>query len=503
MTAEAATEQGAWVQTTEPIPAGARFRHYHDDSASRNFDAFAYEGTMIDWTLRQWRMDVPRTYTGYGVGQVAVIDCHQHQLEAGHYALWVPAEVPATPTDSAYDGTPGAFEPHNGQIPESGTVVRAMYHGAGSRQVEGLFLRMNSADPTYAWVDAKRRRTKRVDGTFSEWESYSTRAERSVVVEGAEVFKPGATAKPTWARTRAITSSARDRRATVGQIISAPEGEAGGPLSRGRNATKYYRGEVVDAHGYDGPYTILATEECDLSSAQRRMTAEPYEWRPLAEPRRVMVYAVFSSGVDGFADAGWVWEKNEPGIKRVDPAFDPNRKTTHTGLGIDDLVVGLMRDAYHGRDTVSSWAKGVIFKWDTRYNRPIIKITDPMESDKKVGDEVTLDAEDVYPAMADPASVSPEEYKKTLRAYLIGRHKRGDFCRGGLNTMLAAHGIPLYETRRRAKMVLTVDYDPNTTDLYAVSQSLRRGLTGVSGLSFDERSGEDIELAVESDQTAG
>jgi len=145
--------------------------------------------------------------------------------------------------------------------------------------------------------------------------------------------------------------------------------------------------------------------------------------------------------------------------------------------------------------------KGEIFKWDVRYGRPIVKVTDPMESSKKVGDEVALTPDDVYPAMADPAAVSAEEYKKTLRLYLIGRHKRGDFCRGGLNTMLAAHGIPLYETRRRAQMVVTVDYDPNTTDLNSVRRDLQRQMAGVQGLSFSERSGEDIELTVESDRT--
>jgi len=479
MSAEA---QGTWESiTTEPIPPGTRFRFYHETDPIVE-ENFAYEGTMIDWSRRTFRLDVSRTYGVHRQGDEVTVDCHTYQL--GSYRVWTPA---ATPTDSAHDGTAGAFLPHDGQMPEPGAIVRGFAVSDGRRQVEGLFL---SADPISgtAVLERKRRRNKR-DGSFGEWETYSSNGRTTVNIEGAEVFKAGAATQPTLVRQGAIDRSTTARAVLVGQIMSAP--------------TEYdpeivYRG-VVTAGGSTGPFIITATEK---ASVARRARTGAYAWEKIPD-QPITVYATFSFGESGYDNAAWIWELVGPGIKRVDPAYDPNRKTTHTGLKIGDLVVGLMINARGGRDSVASWVKGEIIKWDTRYNRPIVKVTDKMESDRKVDSEVTLESDDVYPAMADPAGVSPEEYKKTLRLYLIGRHKRGDFCRGGLNTMLAAHGIPLYETRRRAVMTITVDYDPNTTDLYTVQSSLRAQLPGVSGLSFAERSGDDIELGVESDVTNG
>lgn len=477
-------EEGAWVQATEPIPAGARFRKYwpnHPHNQVVGSDTFAYEGTMIEWAnadgLRMWRLDKSGTYVN-DEGREYSLD---HHCAVSDYAVWVPAEYETT-----HAGDRGTFVAHDGAMPEVGTVVRAFAVDNRNRQLEGLFL---SADVTagIAVIEAKRRRQRRGDGTFTDWENYAGRARRNIRIEGAEVFKPGAAAKPTLVRRKAIENQEDQNAITPGMILSA----------RGANGGGYvYRGEVLSARS-GGQVRVYATERARKDPYTKDST---YNWEPFG-PREIDVHCTWSDGREGYAAAGWLWEMSGPSVKRVDPAFDPNRKTPHTGMKIGDLVVGLARENEYGRDTVSSWVKGVIFKWDTRYGRPIVKVTDPMESTHAVDQEVTLVPEDTYPAMADPATVSPEEFKRTLRLYLIGRHKRGDFCRGGLNTMLAAHGIPLYETRRRAVMQVTVDYDPNVTDLYAVQTDLRRKMTGVRGLSFSERSGEDIELTLESDRT--
>jgi hypothetical protein len=411
------------------------------------------------------------------------------------YSFFIPVGVHGTvPSaeiqEEAHNGVKGAFLPHSGEMPEVSAIVRGMVAGT-NRQVEGLFLR---GDGESLVVERKRKRAKKADGTFGDWEAYANVGRVTLTAEGAEVFKAGASkpAEAVWTRMRGITSSSPDARAEVGQIISAPS-----YATMHENRIAIYRGEVTNSHGYSGEYTIRATEKATVN---RRDAVGVYDFKPIPE-EEIMVYATFSEARNGLARGAYLWEKLAPGQKPVDPAFDPKRKTSYTGLGIGDLVVGLMHGG--GRDTVSSWVKGEIFKWDVRNNRPIVKVTDKMESTKKVGDEATLHSDDVYPAMADPSAVSPEEYKKTLRLYLIGRHKRGDFCRGGLNTMLAAHGIPLYETRRRAQLLVTVDYDPNETDLYTVQSALSRQLAHVSGLSFSERSGEDIELTLESDTTQG
>lgn len=411
------------------------------------------------------------------------------------YSFFIPVgvrgEVPSAEVqEEAHDGTKGAFLPHNGEMPEPGTIVRGMVPGT-TRQVEGLFLRL---DDDHAVIERKRKRNVSASGKFGEWETYANTGRVRLTVSGAEVFKAGASkpAEAVWTRMRGITSSSAEARAEVGQIISAPS-----YATMHENRIEIYRGEVTNSHGYGGEYTIRATEKATVN---RRDLVGEYKFQPIPE-EEIMVYATFSEARNGLARGAYLWEKLAPGQKPVDPAFDPKRKTTHTGMGIGDLVVGLMYGG--GRDTVSCWVKGEIFKWEVRYGRPVVKVTDPMESGKKVGEEIALSGDDTYPAMADPANVSPEEYKKTLRLYLIGRHKRGDFCRGGLNTMLAAHGIPLYETRRRAQLLVTVDYDPNETDLYSVQSALSRQLAHVSGLSFSERSGEDIELTLESDTTQG
>lgn len=395
-------------------------------------------------------------------------------------------------TDSNYAGEPGEFVPHNNEMPEPGTVVRGFAENNPSRQVEGLFLRM--LDDGGAQVERKRKRLKRGNGTFTSWENYANTGRATVQIEGALVFKAGAApSAPTLTRTVAIEGARVDRnRAEVGEIISAP--------------TEYdpsvvYRGKVTSVHSYTGPYTIAATEKATLHGGQGAATDGVYTWETIPE-QSITVYATFANGIDKQNRAGWKWEFVGPGApKRTDPAFDPNRATEYTKQKIGDLVVARRATGGNGRDTVSSWLKGTIIKWDTRHGAPIVKVTDKMESNLSEGDEVMVVSEDVYPALADPKSADPEEFKKTLRLYLIGRHKRGDFCQGGLNTMLAAHGIPLYETRRRAKMVITVDYDPNSTDLYQVREGLRRAVSGVTGLSLDERSGEEFE--VESDVTAG
>lgn len=491
------TEQGIWTPAPEEgVPNGARFRLFHlsGGQAPVRPDEFAYEGIMRNWAERNVTITANGTHTARRT-LPADIDGYDLSMRHVSYAYWVPAEVPATPTDSAFDGQAGAFEPHNGQIPEPGTIVRGMSGGGSRRQIEGLFLRMNTADPAVAWVEAKRRRTRRADGTFTEWESYGARAERSVLVEGAEVFKPGAVGtapKPGFARMMVISDIHVNDLVSVGMVLSAKE--VG-------NADRIYRGKIVEKVDNDGYFTIEATHLHRATSATRYSAGGVYNWEELPTPENKRVIADWSEGRENWDRAGWTWEQLAPGQKPVDPALDPKRSTPYTGMKIGDLVVGLMRDG--GRDTVSSWVRGTIVKWETRNWNPIIKVTDPMESDKKVGQEVPLYKEDTYPALADPKGADPEEFKKTLRAYLIGRHKRSDFCRGGLNTMLAAFGLPLYETRRRAQMVVTVDYDPNTTDLYSVQRTLQRGLPGVQGLSFTERSGVEIELTVESDRTNG
>ncbi len=409
-----------------------------------------------------------------------------------NFVMLAQAEAPAS-TDSNYVGDPGEFEPHGGTMPDPGTVVRGFVATSPARQVEGLFHRADVEAGT-ATIERKRKRAKRADGTFGNWEPYSTAGRTTVLIEGATVFKPGAAAKATLVRNRtAISGEGESRAVTVGTILSARE--------RYGDDSLVYRGVVTEliSEGLYGEYWINATEVA--RGIRSRSTAGVYNWETLSSPLRIHAIAEWSRGTRGDDNAGWVWTLSAPGVKQLDPAYDPNRKTRFTNQKIGDLVVGQRATGGNGRDTVSSWVKGEIVKWDIRNGGPIVKVTDKMESAAKVGDEIPLNGDDVYPALADPASADPEEFKKTLRAYLIGRHKRGDFCQGGLNTMLAAHGIPLYETRRRAKMVITVDYDPNTTDLYQVKEGLRRAVEGVSSLSLDERSAEEFE--VESDVTAG
>jgi hypothetical protein len=484
MTAEV---QGTWEPITEGIPAGSRFRFYHETDPIVE-ENFAYEGTMIDWSERRWTLDVAGTYGRYEVGNDLTLDCHDYQL--GSYRVWTPALGVAEVQEEAYDGTKGAFFPHTGEAPEPGTIVRGMVPGT-TRQVEGLFLRL---DDGAAVVERKRKRNKKADGTFGDWDTYANVGRANLSIEGAEVFKPGASkpAEPTLVRGTPLTDAATSNEVDYGNIISARE-------KYGSENTAY-RGVVVRRYNQHGEYIVNVTEKARLASGTQANGV--YKWEPM-EPREMHLIAQWSDGSRGYDRAGWTWAQLMPGVKPVDPAYDPKRKTPYTGMGIGDVVVGLMRERDGSRDTVASWVRGEIVKWNVRYGRPVVRVSDKMESNKAVGDEVELVAEDTYPAMADPASVSPEEYKKTLRLYLIGRHKRGDFCRGGLNTMLAAHGIPLYETRRRAQLLVTVDYDPNETDLYTVQTELRSKLAHVSGLSFHEQSGEDIELTLESDTTQG
>jgi hypothetical protein len=397
-------------------------------------------------------------------------------------------ETPASSSDSAYDGTPGEFEPHDGHAPEPGTIVRGFSSANSSRQVEGVFLRLTGSE---ARVDRKRKRTKRADGTFSSWETYTVGGSVSVAIEGATIFKPGAsaTSTPGFTRTTPITSREENATVTVGMILSARGVEERGHI---------YRGEVTEV-GTNGRFTLNATHYSVVRDSYS--TSGSYAWLPMASGTAMLVIADWSEGRERWDRAGWLWERLAPGQKPVDPAYDPKRKTPFTGMKIGDIVVGLRVNG--GRDTVSSWARGELVKWNVREGNPIIKVTDPMESGAEVGKEVTLYRDDTYPALADPKNSDPEEFKKVLRAYLIGRHKRSDMCRGGLNTMLAAFGLPLYETRRRAVMNMTVEYDPNEVDLYSVQQNLRRGLPGVSGLSFSEQSGEDVELSVQSDISIG
>jgi len=400
-------------------------------------------------------------------------------------------------TDSNYSGEPGTFVSHDGHMPEPGTVVRAMADSGTSRQYEGLFLRLNEGGTRSARIEVKRRRDKRANGTFTSWVDFANRTQRDVRVEGAEIFKPGTAAVPMeFVRGAVITTRGQSQAVQVGDIIS---GHERGSL-RDRHYTLYRGAMVRDVNDGYGEWIITATH---TASVRQYSTSGAVEWTEMEAPAEKHIIAQWGDGREGYDNAGYTWTVTggNAAVKRVDPAFDPNRKTVHTGLKIGDLVVGLRPEG--GRDTVSSWVKGTIHKWDTRYGRPIIKVTDPMESDRTVDQEVTVREDDVYPALADPKGADPEEFKKTLRLYLIGRHKRGDFCRGGLNTMLAAFGVPLYETRRRAQMVVAVDYDPNATDLYTVQQQLRSQMPGVSGLSFEERSGEEIELTLESDVTTG
>lgn len=452
------------------------------------------QGTSLDFDVVSWPRPSAQgrrwNESGYpaGSGWHIVLELRPDDYS---YVFIIPAGVTGfvAPTDEAYDGTAGEFVSHDGQIPEPGTIVRGMM--TDTRQIEGLFLRANP-ETGEAQVEAKRRRDKRADGTFTAWHGYTNAARRAVRIEGATVFKAGADAPKTLVRTSPIRNEEEQAAIAPGMILSA----------RSEYGREVYRGEVLSV-GRAGGVRLRATEKSGLPESGYSSADGSYAWETIPA-QDVDVHCVWADGRTGYDSAGWLWERvGQPGVKRVDPAYDPNRKTPHTGMKIGDLVVGLMRENEYGRDTVGSWVKGTIFKWDTRYGRPIVKVTDPMESNKKVDQEVALIGDDVYPAMADPATVSPEEYKKTLRLYLIGRHKRGDFCRGGLNTMLAAHGIPLYETRRRAQMVVTVDYDPNTTDLHTVQRNLSSKLAGVQGLQFTERSGEDIELTVESDVTAG
>lgn len=509
MTAEAATQgspasaagtqettTGTWVPATGPIADGQRFRYYW---TSRGHvvggDRFAYQGTMVAWsqpgdfTDRQRRviLETGGEYNADGrhTGAETTLDSSS---PSDMYAVWQETTVPVSPENIAYDGTVGAFAAHDGAMPEPGTIVRGMVQST-NKQVEGLFLRLTPGETT-ATVECKRRRTKRADGTFGEWQSYANATRRQVTVEGAEVFKPGAAAAPVLMRGTPITNASTSALVNVGDVLSAKE--------KYGEERIVFRGVVVRKYNDHGEWIINATEKARLSD--RRQATGVYDWKPI-EPRQIHALAQWTDGTEGNDRAGYVWTKTAPGTKPIDPAFDPKRKTPHTGMGIGDLVVGLRKENDYGRDTVSSWVTGEIIKWDVRYWRPIVKVTNPMESGVEVGKEVALVSEDTYPALPDPKVADPEEFKKTLRLYLIGRHKRGDFCRGGLNTMLAAHGIPLYETRRRAIMQVTVDYDPNTTDMYALQTELRRGLTGVSGLSFSERSGEDIELTLESDRT--
>lgn len=481
-------QQGTWVPATESgVPNGARFRVYHvaERQSPANPDEFAYEGVMRDWSRRDVTYTGNGTYT-YRRNDLPVdIDGWDALMGHEHYAYFVPAEMPM---DEAYDGQKGAFVGHDGQVPESGTIVRGM--NTDTRQIEGLFLRMDGE--AEATIEAKRRRRRLADGTFGEWEGYENTARRSIRVAGAEVFKPGATPEtPTevyYSRVTSICSEVDNAALAVGDVVSA----------RGYDDSRYvYRGAISRQPERNGRIYINATHRCHL--ADPYSTSGVYNWMSLGGEVEVRIYMDWSEGWELWDRAGWKWEKLAPGQKPVDPQFDPSRKTPHTGMKIGDLVVGLRTNG--GRDTVSSWIRGEIVKWDTRNGHPIVRVTDPMESGGKVGQEFPVSKADVYPALADPKNADPEEFKKTLRLYLIGRHKHGDFCRGGLNTMLAAFGIPLYETRRVATMVVTVDYDPNNTDLYQVQQQLQSSIRGVNSLSLNEREGREIE--VESDVTGG
>lgn len=493
------TFNGETIDTTQAVGevvAGTEYRiiyprsHHNFEFIGRARESVS-RGRSGMFEITQWvRANNGYGPDGYAIGYV-FSSTSDRENGTDPACLWLPVTPPeaATVQDEAHDGQKGIFEPHNGSAPESGTIVRGMVPGL-TRQVEGLFLRLN--DDGTATIERKRKRVKRADGRFTEWETYSNVGRVSIAVEGAEVFKPGGSkpAETVLTRGEPITNPRTSAEVKVGDIFS-------GKVQYGSDR-EVFRGEVVRVFSTHGEYVINATEQARLADA--RQATGVYDWKPI-DPREMQIYANWSDGDRGYDRAGYVWTKLEPGVKPVDPAFDPKRKTPFTGMGIGDVVVGLMKERDGSRDTVSSWVKGEIVKWNVRYGRPIVKVTDKMESTKQPDAEVELVPEDTYPAMADPAATSPEEYKKTLRLYLIGRHKRGDFCRGGLNTMLAAHGIPLYETRRRAKLVVQVDYDPNVTDLYSVQQDLRSKMAGVSGLSFAERSGEDIELALESDRT--
>lgn len=393
--------------------------------------------------------------------------------------------------ETAYDGRVGTFAAHGGTIPDPGTVVRGIALGSTRRQLEGVLISVDATAGT-ATIVAKRKRDRVSGASFGEWAPYTTTVRRQIKIDGAEVFTPEP--KAALVRTTAICDEADQRAIPVGGILSALR--SGGVQLR---EDYVYRGTVLTAD-LTGGASIRSTERA--LTRPDAVTGDEYAWEAIPE-RNVDVHCHWASGRLGRMDAGWLWEYSTTAagsVPRPDPALDPDKKTPLTGMKIGDMVVGL-RPAY-GRDTVASWVKGTIVKWDLRNQNPIVRVTDPMESDAEVDSEVSVRDTDTYPALADPKNSDPEEFKKTLRNYLIGRHKRNDFCRGGLNTMLAAFGLPLYETRRRAKMVVTVDYDPNETDLYSVQSGLRSGLDGVEFLSFAERSGEDIELTVESDVSA-
>jgi len=388
---------------------------------------------------------------------------------------------PPEPTDTTFDGQRGEFLPHEGQIPEHGTIVRGL--NSDTRQIEGTFIAMDGEGA--ATLRAQRRRRVNSNGTFGEWEAYENTPSRQVRVAGATVFKAGATPadQPEVHYRRGAAIEDRGGSLVRGAIVSAV----------GYNQSdNVWRGAFQRRIGTDGRVVILATHRAQMDTYN---TDGVYEWAKI-DPREITVWMDRNEARQGWNRAGYHWEPLAPGEKPVDPQFDPARKTQHTGMGIGDMVVGTVSSS---RDTVGNWVRGEIIKW--KRSNPVVRVTDKMESSKKVGDEVEVIAADTYPALADPKGADPDEFKKTLRLYLIGRHKHGDFCRGGLNTMLAAFGIPLYETRRQATVVVTVDYDPNSVDLYQVQSQLASGMAGVNGITISEREGNDFE--VEADVTGG
>lgn len=399
--------------------------------------------------------------------------------------LILPAAPPAPPepTDSTFDEQAGEFLPHNGEVPTSGAIVRGM--NTDTREVEGLFLRMDGEEE--ATIEAKRRRTVRANGTRGEWEVYENTSRRNIRVAGATIFKPGATpADMPEIFYERVSDPIEDRGAslTPGEVVSAV----------GYSQSDYvFRGTFLRTVGTDGRVRIMATHRSRMDTYS---TDGIYSWVKLGTPTEVTAWMDRSEARQRWNRAGYRWTPLAPGVKPVDPAFDPKRKTPNSGMGIGDMVVGVMSTS---RDTVSNWVRGEIVKW--RGSNPVVRVTDKMESSKKVGAEVEVISGDTYPALADPKGADPEAFKNTLRMYLIGRHKHGDFCQGGLNTMLSAFGIPLYEKRRRATLVVSVDYDPNSTDMYEVQRQLQSGMAGVSGISIGERDGADFE--VEADVTAG
>lgn len=476
----------------EQIVEGQEYRVIY----TRDYHNFEFIGrALADGSLgRSIRMEIVRWVREsadgswgerqYPVGYVwgAASNTRTH-TDPQNLILPVTPPAPPTPTDSAFDGQQGEFLPHDGQVPESGSIVRGL--NTDTRQVEGLFLRMDGE--AEATVEAKRRRRVNSNGTFGEWESYENTTRRNVRVEGATVFKPGATPAdmPEIFYERGAVVDDRGESLRVGDVVSAV----------GYSKSDHiYRGTFVRTHSdAGGRVVIMATHS--FRSTDVYNTDGIYPWVKLSSPTEVTVWMDRSEARQRWNRAGWRWAPLAPGVKPLDPAFDPKRKTSHTGMGIGDVVVGRTG----GRDTVSSWVRGEIVKWHG--SSPVVKVTDKMESAHKVGAEVVVDAGDTYPALADPKGADPDEFKKTLRLYLIGRHKHGDFCQGGLNTMLAAFGIPLYEKRRRSTMVVTIDYDPNGTDLYEVQRQLQANMSNVSGVQISERDGTDFEI--EADVTAG